>query len=408
MVNVVLALNLGSKDETPATSGYVHILEHLILFASTRDHHFLDLQDHARQQALTINAHTDQDLIIVDCRVLPDRLAAGLRFLREKVFTLAPREEELQKEIRVILQEIGNLEDQPDQVGVFQLLRDIFAGHPYGQPVSGDPQVITNARLPDLQTFIDTYLHPGNCALTLVGDLQPGTILPLVEEIFGGLPPGKIPARTIPSAPFPGQRISRRHTMDIQSGHLFIGFRAPGMYHPDQLAFNLLVQILGRGSNPLIYQALRQNRGLSANVSVYYYALARGGALIIHLKTEPRLLDSATRTTLAFLTRLNQVRFSREDYLLRDRYRAPDLIRNARMLFERRYHRAMEKGMTAARDLALDALFGHLHPSPSAGSLDARLEAIDTARLREIADRYFGDHPPILLTITPRGTDDEK
>jgi len=401
IVNAVLAINLGSKDETLRTSGYVHILEHLLLFGSTRDHHFLKLQEEARLQGIRYNAHTDQDLVIVECQTLPKNLHRCLAFLREKVFALSFSPDELHKEIQVILQEIGTLRDQPDQTGVMTVLQALFQGHPYGRPVTGDPVVITRAAATDLQHFYRAYFTPGNCALSLVGDLDPPRAEASARELFADLPTAKSPTRSF-SSPLPlTDPVELEKSMDIQHGHLFIGWLAPALYHPDQLPFNLLVQILGRGTNPLLYQALRQNRGLEANVSLYYYALAHGGALVIHLKTEPHLLADAARATRSFLSRLNRVRFSREDYLLRDRYRAPDLIQNARVLYERNYHRMLEKGLTLARDLAINAVSGQLDSRGAGQSLQDRLQSVDTQVLQDLANRYFVNRHPVVLAITP-------
>ena len=149
LTGMALAIDLGTKDESEATSGYAHLFEHMLLFGSGGGAGTADSEARLaelRRHGVAHNAHTDHDLMTFEVSCPAAESAWALERMRQAVFSgqLDPRL--LESEKRVISEEILQLRDDPAFLGRLLVMEQLFAGHPYGQPVYGDGRAIPAPR----------------------------------------------------------------------------------------------------------------------------------------------------------------------------------------------------------------------------------------------------------------------
>ena len=146
LVNIALAVDAGSKDETEATNGVAHLLEHCLLFRGTEFRSGSEVSRDLRRRGAYFNANTGQDLTVFElaCPSGAGRLRPAQSARDRLRFRPRPRPSST-SEKDVVLEELKQTEDDPERHGPDLVHQRLFAGHPYGRPVTGRPEVIRSA-----------------------------------------------------------------------------------------------------------------------------------------------------------------------------------------------------------------------------------------------------------------------
>ncbi|MEW5901664.1 MAG: pitrilysin family protein, partial [Acidobacteriota bacterium] len=186
LVNVVVAVNLGAKDETAETSGLVHALEHCILFRGTEVRSGTEISRDIRRHGAYFNAHTGEDLAYFEISAPAEASDFALRNQREILFDLKITQEELDSEKEIILEELRQLQDDPFRHATSLAYQNLFLNHPYANPLAGTREVIQNLTAGALLGFHKRYFVPENCALAAVGDFDFKEMEEKVRQVFGG------------------------------------------------------------------------------------------------------------------------------------------------------------------------------------------------------------------------------
>ncbi|MBN2344913.1 MAG: insulinase family protein [Candidatus Aminicenantes bacterium] len=398
LTGMALAIDLGTKDETDETSGYVHLLEHMLLFGAAGDADSESRQAEFRRHGAACNAHTDHDLTTFEISCPADESAWALEQMRRTVFDAHMDPRQLESEKCIILQEILQLRDDPDTLGQLMVMESLFAGHPYGRPVYGDGANLKAASVDSLQAFYRPRLLPGRCALAVVGDFTLADMEGEVRRRWGAMPEGGTPPADMPD---PGRLEKSREQqleLDVQESHLFIGWRAPAFNDAMRLPFRLLTHILGRGWNPLFLQVLRGRRRLVERVSMGYYPLRGDGMAMLHLILDQREIRAAKSEVAAFLSRITSFHFSKRDVLPQQRTGVLDYLESAQNQVEYEngsfHESALNLSVAAARFLLLQR-------GAIAGSYLENVRRVTSADLRRAAGRFLSGKKWVVVAITP-------
>jgi predicted Zn-dependent peptidase len=401
LTGMALAIDLGTKDESEATSGYAHLFEHMLLFGSGGGAGTADSEARLaelRRHGVAHNAHTDHDLMTFEVSCPAAESAWALERMRQTVFSgqLDPRL--LESEKRVISEEILQLRDDPAFLGRMLVMEQLFAGHPYGQPVYGDGRAIAGATVEGLRAFCAPRLVPGNCALSVIGDFSLAAMEEHIRRSWGGLAKVAAPAAVVPLAGRLEKNSERQIRLDIQESHLFIGWRAPDFNDEQRLAFSLLTHILGSGLNPLLNSVLRGGRPLAERIDMSYMPLRSGGLVVLHVTLKERDIRAAKSEVAAFLGRISSFNFSKEDVLPRERMHVLDFLGSAK--------NQMEYGSGNFRELTLNlsvacSRYLLLNRTPVQGSYLENVDKVSSSDLRRAAGKFLSGRKWALLVITP-------
>lgn len=395
LLHLAAGFDVGAKDETDATSGLVHLLEHALLFRSGAADRGADMRRHGAY----FNGHTSQDLSVFEISLPSSEAGYALGALEDLVFGLDLGPADLERERDIILEEIGQMDDDPERRSVDLVLQALFPGHPYGRPVYGRPDVIAAATPETLAAFHRRYFSAANAALAVVGDFETADMERRVREVFGPLPKD---ASAPPGFPMAGplkKASSERLERDVRGGYLTIGFAAPDYNHPDQYAMSVLVEALGRGVNPLLGGYLRSLRDSVQAVSMAYLPLRYGGAALVTVRADPKDLPAVERAAVAFLKRAGGQSYSKKDFIDPEAEMAAfDYLEMAKNQLRFAAGRAEESGPQLAGALVRYLLLNTRdQPGPY---LDA-IARVDSGDLRKAAGRYFGRAECAAVSIVP-------
>jgi zinc protease len=400
LVNIVAGVNAGSKDETDETSGLVHLLEHYIIFRGTDLRSGDEIARDLRRHGAAFNAHTGQDFALFEVSLPSAHFAFGLGVQKEILFRLKIGETELSAEKEVILEEIRQIEDDAFRLGQSLVYRNLFAGHPYGRPIHGDPEIIRRLSAADVERFYRRLFVPNNAVLAIVGNLPLEEMEARVRETFGALPRGENPPPP-PDPPHPLSGIVEvTREMDVDEAYLLLGALGPDYNDPGQYAADLLTQILGQGIRPLLAGALKSGpRDLVNSAQMTYIALKRAGAFVAYFTLDPKFLPAAKRQAVAYLKHVRTEKFAPEDFIGEDRDFAFDYLDSARNAIRFIVYQAWENGIGLATSMAMHLL---LRDDDSRIDYLERIAALRSFDLREAAAAAFNRDAFVLVSIVPR------
>lgn len=421
LVNIVAAINVGSKDEEKEFNGLVHLLEHLVLFAGSHSTTPAALIEIIKKNGIYFNAHTGYDQMTIEISVPSEYTRVAFKLLQEKLFNLELSQGDLEKEKKVILEELTQTLDDPDKLGMQLALQELFSGHPYEKPVGGDINTIQNVSLEALERFYKKYFIPSNCSLSVVGAFNLESVMETIQEgmesiggSIGGIisgSPTPISKTVFPLVSSLKKNVEIKKELDITQTHLFLGFIAPGLDQGDKLPMDVLTRILGKGISPLLYNAFKGWEKSLENVKsldVQYISLNYGGAVLIHLVLDTKKSVYFKNQIVNYLKDLKSVAFSKKDYLNRLDPGIIDYLETAEAWMQLAYRQFLERESDLAISYARFMLSHDVNNSNQQEkqnqnrlSYSDRLVTIQSSDIQAVAANYFNGKKYVAIIIEP-------
>jgi predicted Zn-dependent peptidase len=298
-------LKQGSRHETEAENGVSHFIEHL-LFKGTERRTAQEIAKTIDSIGGQCDAFTSKEYTCFFARVLDEH--AGIAFDLLADIVLHPRfdPEHIEKERKVIFEEIKMVEDSPDELVYDIFTETIWRDHPLGRPIQGTVESVT-ALGPDLLTrFFRAAYHPGNVVVSAAGNLDHDRLVALVMDSFSGMKNGGGP-RPI-TAPGHRAEIVFREKKDLEQLHLCIGVPAFAQSHADRYSGYVMNTLLGGTMSSRLFQSIREERGLAYTVFSAINSFADTGYFAVYAATRPGSVAEVVKQICAELVRLKETK----------------------------------------------------------------------------------------------------
>jgi zinc protease len=302
VVALQLWVGAGGRDEAATELGLAHYLEHMLFKStSTRPGGYIDRQ--VEGVGGRMNAGTSLDYTYYHMVLPANQVLGGVETLADISVNASLDDQQLEREKRVVLEEMRLGEDNPSRFLFRQLYQVAFDAHPYGRPVIGRPELIRNLTRDQLLAFYRRHYVPESFVLVVVGAVDTNQVLESARRAFGHLPRrgvGRLPPPPVSSGP------PRRIEMARPGAHAYLGlaWQAPKLDHADTPAVDLLVGILGQGRASRLTRSLRERLGLVNTISSGYSALEGGGVVTVTAQLEQGGLARAQAEILAEIHRV--------------------------------------------------------------------------------------------------------
>jgi len=290
-VSVGFWVGTGSRDEPDERAGASHFLEHL-LFKGTPSRSAAAIAEALDEVGGDCNAYTTKEYTTFYIRLLADDLPLGLDILSEIMWGPALREEDVDAERTVILDEILMHADEPADLAAERWTAALFPGHPLGRDTLGSVAGVEAVDARAIRRFFDEHYRPGNMVVSVAGDCDHGAIADAVEQRFTGRPGGAPPTRHAPVIPAEPLVVVRRPT---EQAHLVLGVRSVSRFDEDRWALALLNHALGGGLSSRLFQKVREQRGLAYSIWSERMTFEDTGSLCVMAGTAPRHVDEVLR-----------------------------------------------------------------------------------------------------------------
>jgi len=267
---------VGSRSEPEHLNGLAHVVEHMV-FKGAGPRDTRQIAEAIEDVGGIINAWTARDQTVFYGRTLAKDAALLAELIAD--FLRAPHLDEghLEREKTVILSELGEVTDSPDDLVHDHLFEAAFDGQPLGRSVLGREETLNAITAEDCRNWLRDELIPSRLILSASGKLEPEQILKLAERLFGDME--NWPGVPIGRAEFTGG--VRNDRREFEQAHWCLGLPGFSASDPRLPALSLFVQALGGGMSSRLFQELREDRGLAYSVSAWAQAYGDTGLVAI-------------------------------------------------------------------------------------------------------------------------------
>ena len=277
-VTIGVWLMRGSRHESDERSGIAHFVEHM-LFKGTSTRTAEDIAQAIDSIGGQLDAFTAKEYASYYIKILDEHLPLAVDLLADIVLRPAFAPDEIEREKKVILEEIKMVEDTPDDLVHELFTQHFWEGHPLGRPILGSKETVealTEATLRDY--FRGAYAAP-NMIISAAGNLQHERVRDLVARGFESLPATGEPFNEQPPRVVP-QVITR--TKDLEQSHLCLGTTSYPQRHDDRYVSYILNTLLGGSMSSRLFQNVREKRGLAYAVFSGLSAYRDAGNITIY------------------------------------------------------------------------------------------------------------------------------
>ena len=281
-----------SLHEPRERMGVSHLLEHMVFKGTDRRNaHQIALSLEALGGSL--DAYTSREHTVFQARVLDEHLTEAADVIGDIVFRPSLRSGDLALERKVILEEIGMVEDTPDDL-VFEIHNEALWGpHPYGYSILGTRDTVNALGVPELRELHARAYHPGHVVVAAAGNVEHERLLDVLAKTgwLDTTPGDTTPLRSPPAA---AAAPSVRHvTRDGAQTHIVAGSTAIAHSNPDRFPFLLLSTLLGGGMSSRLFQRVREEMGLAYSIYTFQSFHADSGMHGVYVATAPETAGDA-------------------------------------------------------------------------------------------------------------------
>jgi len=255
-------VNIGSRDETDAENGLSHFIEHM-MFKGTQKRSAFEIAKAFDAIGGYTNAFTSMENTCYHAKVMANHLETMSEILTDIFLNSLFDDAEIEKERPVIFQEIGMLEDTPDEY-VHQLAaRSFWGDNPLGRSILGTHDNILQFDSKNIRSFFERLYQPDRIVVTAVGNIEHDRLVDLARPAFEAIQTGNpIPARGIPQGHFN----VGIHPKDLEQAHICLNARGLPTTDPRRYVSSLMNTILGGNMSSRLFQQIREQRGLAYSV----------------------------------------------------------------------------------------------------------------------------------------------
>lgn len=387
-VSIVYFFGVGSRYEAADESGVSHFIEHMLFKGSERYPTAQAISETIEGVGGALDAATDKELTVYSAKIASVHFELAMGLLADMVRHPRLEEAEMEKERRVIVEEIGMYRDSPQEwVGVLGDETFWPDNLPLGREVAGTRETVEGIARARLRDYYASHYVPGNLVLSVVGNVEHDAVVEAAERLLGDWAPRETPtwAPCPPPLETPRVRLETRRTEQTN-----LCLYTLGLPHrdADYYASVLLNAVLGDGMASRLFLNVREREGLAYDVSSAPMHYHDTGAFIVYAGVDPKRVDAALRAILAELARL------------RDEPVTAAELRRVKEYTKGRMALRLEDTHSVASWLGgQEALLREVR------ELDetlARIEAVTIADVQRLARRLFADEWLRLAVIGPQ------
>lgn len=375
-------VDAGTRHEDAAVNGVAHLLEHMA-FKGTATRSARAIAEAIEAVGGSLNAWTSREQTAFHARVLAEDVPLAVELIADILTSPSFDEAELAKEREVVLQEIGQVEDTPDDLVLDLLQERAFPDQPLGRSILGPAEIVEAMPRAALEAFMAGHYGPERMVLAGAGAVAHERLVELAERWFGDRPPRAAPPA--PAARYEGGIAVEER--ELEQVHLCLALEGVTYLDPDYWPIQVLATALGGGMSSRLFQEARESRGLCYAIDAFSSSYVDTGLFGIYAGTGAAQVGELLEVTAA------QARGLARDPLRAEIERAKAQLR-AGLLMSR------ESCAGVAEAIARQLL---VYGRPlTVGEMLARLEAVDLQAVARVGERLFArGGRTTLVTLGP-------
>ncbi|MDO9442592.1 MAG: pitrilysin family protein [Beijerinckiaceae bacterium] len=272
----------GSRDEMESEHGLSHLLEHMA-FKGTKRRSAKAIAEEIESVGGDLNAATSTENTAYYARVLADDTGLALDIFADILTDSVFDAQELEREKSVILQEIGAVEDTPDDL-VFDLFNAAaYPGQPIGRTILGTPERVSSFDRSAIETYLGRHYAAPVSIIAAAGAVDHQRIVDEAGERFGALAPQQ-KSRPSPALYIGGESIQKRR---LEQTHVVVGFEGRSFHDEEEFALHVFAYAVGEGMSSRLFQEVREERGLAYSIYSFHWPFLDTGVFGFYAATAP-------------------------------------------------------------------------------------------------------------------------
>jgi predicted Zn-dependent peptidase len=277
-VSIGVWLARGSRHEPQEQSGIAHFVEHM-LFKGTSTRSAEDIAQAIDSIGGQMDAFTAKEYASYYIKVLDEHLPLAVEVLADIVMRPAFSRDDIEREKKVVLEEIKMVEDTPDDLVHELFTENFWANHPLGRPILGTKDTVESLTADGLRRYFSSAYSAPNLIIAATGNMQHEQVRDLVLRAFEGVPLTTEPLDEAPPRVVP--RIVVRNK-ELEQSHVCLGTASYRQDHEDRYSSYVLNTILGGSMSSRLFQNVREKRGLAYAVFIGLSAYRDAGSMTIY------------------------------------------------------------------------------------------------------------------------------
>ena len=375
-VSVGTWFGVGTRHETEAQNGIAHLLEHMF-FKGTSRRSSKDIAEQIEFVGGHLNAYTSREQTAFFARTLLDDVFLAVDILSDIIQNSLFDENELERERSVVLQEIGQAIDTPDDIIFDHFQRCAYPNQAIGRPVLGQPEVVSGLKRQEIKNFVSKQYTNERFVFAVAGNVEHKQMVELVEKKFASLPNDNGQLAVEPANYVGGDF---REVKQLEQIHIIIGFPSVSYDHEDFYAYQVLSMLLGGGMSSRLFQEVREKRGLAYSIQSFTTSHQDGGLMGIYAGTGEYFIEEMLPVISDELNKLTS------DDLEQEVIRAKTQLKAALL---------MSREGTANRcEQLAQQLIIHKRFKPITEIVE-KLEKVDSLAVRKIASAMLANRPTL-------------
>lgn len=382
-VSIGVWVNVGARNEDASNNGVSHLLEHMA-FKGTDRRSSLDIATEIENVGGHLNAYTSRETTVYYATVLKENVDLALDIISDIVLNSTFDEQELDRERGVVLQEIGQANDTPDDI-IFDLFQETaYPDQPLGRPILGTADIVASMPRATLVDYIGAQYGGDRMVLAAAGNLDPDDLLSRAETAFADLSPAAAP----PPVAGRYQGGDLRDERDLEQAHLVMGFDGVGFTDDDYYPLAVLTTALGGGMSSRLFQEVREKRGLVYSIYTFSSAFNDGGIFGIYAGTGEAQLAELVDAVSGELRRVAEEPMNDAE------------LARSRAQIKASVLMSLESTSSRAERLARHlTIFDRIIPVEE---MAQRIDAVSAEDIRRTAERILSS-PPTVTAMGPVG-----
>ncbi len=370
-------VNAGTRHETPDINGVSHLLEHMA-FKGTERRSAQSIAEEIEAVGGHLNAYTSREHTAYYAKVLKEDVGLALDIIADILqhSTLDPAE--LSREQAVVVQEISQAIDTPDDIVFDYFQATAFPDQAVGRPVLGTAELVRGMSRQTVAGYMHDNYGAGRMILAAAGNLEHDKVVEFAERSFVALPPNRPPP--LERAHYQGGEY--REERDLEQVHLVLGFDGVSYDDPDFYAASVLSTVAGGGMSSRLFQEIREKRGLAYSIYSFTASYHDGGLFAVYAGTGE---DEVAEVIPVLCDQLMNV----------TKGVTAEEVQRARAQLKASILMSLESTSSRCEQLARQILiYGRILPVEE---IIAKIEAVDAAAVAKAAQRLFAGTPTFTV-----------
>jgi len=273
-------VDTGSRNEQPAQMGVSHMLEHMA-FKGTATRSARDIAEQIEAVGGVLNAYTSREQTAFHARILKEDVPLAMDIIGDILTNPSFEQAEIERERQVVLQELGQVRDTPDDIVFDHLQSAIYPDQPLGWPILGNEDTVNAFDRDMLKDYMAAQYRADGMTLIASGAVDHAGLVRLAEEKCGGFNTGTA------AAPAPSRYAGGdfRDVQDLEQAHVAYAFPGLSNSDPDYFVAQIYATALGGGTSSRLFQEAREKRGLCYSIYAFSNGFQDNGFIGVYVGT---------------------------------------------------------------------------------------------------------------------------